>query len=171
MNIKIKINPRYSADDVKALMSAIKIFRTMKEYEVVKLIIQVLESGKTKLSLYKKVDGDIVPVYRSEKTEFVLLNYYFSFVEYGHYHFITEEERRHKMLTIAKSIKKMRLSLKLSQRQLAESLGCHLSYISRIEKGRVNMSIIKLEALLNAMDCTLHFAIAPRNVGNHSQTK
>lgn len=48
---------------------------------------------------------------------------------------------------LGKNVKKAREKLGLTQEELAEKVGVHVSYISRIERGKVNPSYEILENL------------------------
>lgn len=52
---------------------------------------------------------------------------------------------------LGKNIKKARKKAKLTQEQLAEKTGVHVSYISRIERGVVNPSTEVIENIVKAL--------------------
>lgn len=54
------------------------------------------------------------------------------------------------------AIRETRVSLKLSQEQLAEAANLHPTYISRIESGRYNMSFQSLNAVCRALKKKVH---------------
>lgn len=52
---------------------------------------------------------------------------------------------------IGRNIKKARKKIKLTQNELAENVGVHVSYISRIERGVVNPSIEVISNIAKAL--------------------
>lgn len=52
---------------------------------------------------------------------------------------------------LGKNIKKARKKAKLIQAQVAEKVGIHVSYVSRIERGKVNPSYDILENLAKVL--------------------
>ncbi len=56
---------------------------------------------------------------------------------------------------LAKNIEKLRIKQKLSKEQLSLILGVDNSYISKLEKGKINITLDKIELLAN------HFEIKP----------
>ncbi len=56
---------------------------------------------------------------------------------------------------LAKNIEKLRIKHKLSKEQLSLILGVDNSYISKLEKGKINITLDKIELLAN------HFEIKP----------
>ena len=59
------------------------------------------------------------------------------------------------MKTIGKRIRNYRLSLGLSQEQLAELAGCHPTYIGQIERGEKNATIESIEKISSALNLPL----------------
>lgn len=59
--------------------------------------------------------------------------------------------------TIGKRIKELRIIKKdMSQEELARLIGCDRTYISRVESGKQNITIDKLNQICNALDVTLY---------------
>ena len=54
-------------------------------------------------------------------------------------------------LTFGLTIKQIRISRSLSQEQLAEITGLHRTYISEVERGDRNLSLINIIKLCNAL--------------------
>lgn len=52
---------------------------------------------------------------------------------------------------LGKNVKKAREQLGLTQEELAEKAGVHVSYISRIERGKVNPSYEVLESIAKTL--------------------
>jgi transcriptional regulator with XRE-family HTH domain len=52
---------------------------------------------------------------------------------------------------IGKNIQKLRKKTGITQEELADKVGVHVSYISRIERGVVNSSIEILESIAKAL--------------------
>ncbi len=52
---------------------------------------------------------------------------------------------------LGKNVKKAREKLGLTQEELAEKVGIHVSYVSRIERGKVNPSYDILENLAKVL--------------------
>ena len=50
---------------------------------------------------------------------------------------------------LAKNIEKLRIKRKLSKEQLSLILGVDNSYISKLEKGKINITLDKIELLAN----------------------
>jgi len=51
-----------------------------------------------------------------------------------------------------KHLRSIRLEKKLSQEELADKAGMHFTYISQIERGERNPSLVNLERLAKALD-------------------
>jgi len=58
---------------------------------------------------------------------------------------------------IGKRIREQRLSLKLTQEMLAESVGIGIQHLSKIENGNTKLSLPCLIALANALSTTVDF--------------
>ena len=54
-------------------------------------------------------------------------------------------------ITFGKSVRKLRLSLGLSQEELAEKANLHRNYIGGIERGERNLGLINLVELARAL--------------------
>ncbi|MCL4366485.1 MAG: helix-turn-helix domain-containing protein [Actinobacteria bacterium] len=52
---------------------------------------------------------------------------------------------------VGQNIKKAREKVGLTQEQVAEKVGIHVSYYSRIERGVVNPSLDKLESIVKVL--------------------
>lgn len=63
---------------------------------------------------------------------------------------------------IGKNIKVMRVKRDMSQAELAFSANVDQSYLSRVENGRVNITVIKLSKLALAMNCKVQ-ELLPEN--------
>lgn len=64
-------------------------------------------------------------------------------------------------LKIGRRIRKLRKKDDLSQQELAERLGISKSEISRIENGKQNLSLERLQRVLNALGHKVHLQIKP----------
>ena len=58
-------------------------------------------------------------------------------------------------VSFGKFIRRRRINLNISQKALSLKTGLHLSYISSIEKGERNVSIINVFKLANSLKCTV----------------
>lgn len=58
---------------------------------------------------------------------------------------------------IAARVREIRLQRGLTQKQIADAIGCHVSHITRVEKGECNFKFETLSAIADAMGCTLDF--------------
>ncbi|MFT5295904.1 MAG: transcriptional regulator with XRE-family HTH domain [Colwellia sp.] len=63
---------------------------------------------------------------------------------------------------IGKNIKVMRVKRDMSQAELAFSANVDQSYLSRVENGSVNITVIKLSKLALAMNCKVQ-ELLPEN--------
>lgn len=63
---------------------------------------------------------------------------------------------------IGKNIKVMRVKRDMSQAELAFSANVDQSYLSRVENGSVNITVIKLSKLALAMNCNVQ-ELLPEN--------
>jgi transcriptional regulator with XRE-family HTH domain len=64
-------------------------------------------------------------------------------------------EVNHVLKSFGGNIRRLRLKLKLTQEGLAEVAGLHPTYISGIERGIRNTTIISATSLAKALGCTL----------------
>lgn len=55
-----------------------------------------------------------------------------------------------------RNVKAERVRKGYSQEQLAEKMGVNREYISRIERGLQNMSLLKITELANFLDANIH---------------
>ncbi len=62
---------------------------------------------------------------------------------------------------LAYKIKKLRKEKHLTQTQLAEKLGVDKTQISKIENGKLNMTIQSINRILRALDARIKFDIQP----------
>ena len=53
---------------------------------------------------------------------------------------------------VGKNVKRIRLSKKLTQDELAKKCNLNQNYICRVELGKRNMTLNKIEAIANALD-------------------
>jgi DNA-binding XRE family transcriptional regulator len=53
------------------------------------------------------------------------------------------------------AVRKRRLSLELSQEELAERIDCHRNYVGSVERGEQNVTIDMLMRFTKALGCTL----------------
>jgi len=53
------------------------------------------------------------------------------------------------------SVRKRRLSLELSQEELAERIDCHRNYVGSVERGEQNVTIDMLTRFSKALGCTV----------------
>lgn len=58
-------------------------------------------------------------------------------------------------LKVGLRIRELRLKQGLSQEKLAELAQLHRTYISSLELGQRNISLVNIERLANALDCDL----------------
>jgi len=56
---------------------------------------------------------------------------------------------------VGNRIRELRNNAGLSQEKLALIAGLDRTYIASVEKGRRNISIVNLEKIINALNCTL----------------
>jgi len=61
-------------------------------------------------------------------------------------------------------IKEIRIAKGLSQEKLAELAQLHRTYISSVELGTRNVSLVNIERIANALDCPLHVLM---NLSDH----
>ena len=54
-------------------------------------------------------------------------------------------------LLFASNMKKLRLEKKLTQEKVAEAAGLHTNYISSVERGERNISIVNIERISSAL--------------------
>jgi transcriptional regulator with XRE-family HTH domain len=54
-------------------------------------------------------------------------------------------------IKFGKSLQKLRLKRKLSQKQLAKLVGVHVQYMSRIERGKQNISLENIGRIARAL--------------------
>ena len=62
---------------------------------------------------------------------------------------------------LAYKIKKLRKEKHLTQTQLAEKIGVDKTQISKIENGKLNMTIQSINRILRALDARINFDIQP----------
>ena len=65
------------------------------------------------------------------------------------------EKERALLLEVGSSIRKYRRELKLTQEQTAEAAGINVTYLSDVERGKRNISLINLARLAAAFEITL----------------
>lgn len=66
------------------------------------------------------------------------------------------KERRNKLqLEFGKIVRKKRLVLCLSQERLAEMAEMHFTYVSSIERGERNLSLLNIAKLAKALGCSM----------------
>lgn len=93
-----------------------------------------------------------------------------SFIQYGMKKIITpppknDDPTKSKAIkAIAKNIKYFRKKAKISQELLAELSNLHRNYIGQCERGEVNISILNLEAIANALKIKIHELIYRNSV-------
>ncbi len=58
-------------------------------------------------------------------------------------------------LSVGKRVKELRNKLKISQEELADLAGLDRTYITSVECGKRNISIVNIEKLANALNVTL----------------
>lgn len=64
---------------------------------------------------------------------------------------------------LGKNIKMMRVFKEKSQAELSFDSGLNQSYLSRVEKGSVNVTVVKLCSIAKALDCTLIELVPEQN--------
>ena len=57
--------------------------------------------------------------------------------------------------TLGKNVRLRRISLQLSQEQLAEKAGLHRTYIGMVERAEKNITILNVQRLSLALECTV----------------
>ena len=57
---------------------------------------------------------------------------------------------------IGKSVRTTRKANGMSQEQLAEKAHLHSTFIGRLERGEVNLSVLSLEKIANALDSSIY---------------
>lgn len=67
---------------------------------------------------------------------------------------------------IGKRIKNCRLKMKLTQERLAEASGIGIQHLSKIENGRVSLSLTCLAALATALQTTTDYLLADNVTAN-----
>ena len=60
---------------------------------------------------------------------------------------------------LANNIKNLRTQKKLSREELSLTLGVDNSYISKLEKGKINITIDKIEMLANYFDTEVYLLL------------
>jgi len=68
---------------------------------------------------------------------------------------------------IGAAVAKRRMELSLSQEDLAEKAGVHRTYVSDIERGVRNVSILTLERIAEALDIALAVLLMAPTTTNH----
>lgn len=58
---------------------------------------------------------------------------------------------------IASRVREIRLQRGMTQKQIADKIGCHVSHITRVEKGECNFKFETLSAIADALGCRLDF--------------
>lgn len=58
-------------------------------------------------------------------------------------------------IILGREIKKRRLKLDYSQKELGELIGCDRGYISNLENGRINPTVEYLQKIANSLKCTI----------------
>ncbi|WP_197189471.1 helix-turn-helix domain-containing protein [Pseudoalteromonas sp. NGC95] len=58
-------------------------------------------------------------------------------------------------VAIGKNIKVMRARREVSQAELAFKAGLNQSYLSRVENGSVNITVLKLKTVSDALQCNI----------------
>jgi transcriptional regulator with XRE-family HTH domain len=71
---------------------------------------------------------------------------------------LTEKEKnlQEVLLRIGENIRARRLKKKMTQFDLAEAIGCHQDNISRIETGKVNLTIEYLFNIAESLNVTIY---------------
>lgn len=59
------------------------------------------------------------------------------------------------MANFGKNLRKLRKASKITQKQLAEKSKLHFTYISSIEKGERNLSLLNIHKLSKALGCSV----------------
>lgn len=59
------------------------------------------------------------------------------------------------LVAIGEIIRARRKARGMSQEELAHASGLHVTYIGSLERGEVNISVLKLEKIAKALDCKL----------------
>lgn len=59
------------------------------------------------------------------------------------------------MANFGKNLRKLRKASKITQKQLAEKSKLHFTYISSIEKGERNLSLLNIHKLSKALGCNV----------------
>lgn len=65
-----------------------------------------------------------------------------------------KDDVRNLAKTIGKVVATRRRTLKLSQEQFAEKVGCHRTYVGFIERGEKNITIFTLKSFAEALGCS-----------------
>lgn len=65
------------------------------------------------------------------------------------------EKKDELLIRMGEVIKARRKSRGMSQEELAHASGLHATYIGSLERGEVNISVLKLEKVTRALDCQL----------------
>ncbi|WP_240224422.1 helix-turn-helix domain-containing protein [Rheinheimera hassiensis] len=77
---------------------------------------------------------------------------------------------KHFLIALGKNIQYRRKQKQLTQLSLCHATGIDLSYISRIERGQVNMSVEALLKISDALDCELKALIPDTNLPQEPNT-
>lgn len=66
-----------------------------------------------------------------------------------------KERRNELQIELGKIVRNKRLALKLSQEALAELAGLHFTYVSSIERGERNISLLNIAKMSKALRCSM----------------
>lgn len=66
-----------------------------------------------------------------------------------------KEPKNDIQVRFGKNVRLLRLALLLTQEKLAEFSGLHFTYVSSVERGERNISLISMDKLAKGMKCSL----------------
>jgi DNA-binding XRE family transcriptional regulator len=142
----------FSQNDLDALNATMRLCLNIGEKNVAEKIKWNIEHGHTKLTLVEKSKGKKVNIcINRAKVEKILTSWHFFFIGGDSFRFTTEEKRRQPLEIFAKSLKDIRLSTGISQRQLAKTLKVSNNYISQVEGARRFLSLLQIERIADAL--------------------
>lgn len=70
---------------------------------------------------------------------------------------MTDEQKQHQRERIGQRVADLRKDAGMTQRQLGDACGLQNSHIARIEKGRYSVGFDTLQAIAEALGCTVDF--------------
>lgn len=70
-----------------------------------------------------------------------------------------------------KRVRELRLSLKISQEQLAERSGLHRNYVGGVERGERNVALLNIVRLADALGVTLVDFFGPCDVARKRRSR